>query len=384
MKFVFASDSFKGSLSSMEIAELLKREARACFTDCECVCLPVADGGEGTMEAVLQACGGVSLEAEVLDPLGRRIRAGYAGLDGNRALIEMAAASGLPLLRTQERDPLETTSFGTGEMIRDALERGYRRITIAIGGSATNDGGMGAMRALGIRFLDKDGNELSGKGKDLEMVCRIDDTGLFPLVRQAGFTVMCDVKNPLTGPDGATLTYGAQKGGTQEKLERLERGMKRYEAVLKEAYGQEAGQREGAGAAGGLGAALSVFLQADMKPGIETVLDLVEFDKKLEGASLAVTGEGRLDWQSSFGKVPGGVGERCRLAGVPVIAIVGGMGKGAEEIYGHGISSIVTTINGPMRTEEAMKRAKELYSCAARRVFRLFKAGMEAGTAAAL
>lgn len=382
MKFVFASDSFKGSLASMEIAELLRREARACFPDCECVCLPVADGGEGTMEAVVQACGGVSLETEVADPLGRRIRATYAGLDEDQALIEMAAASGLPLLRPEERDPLETTSFGTGEMIRDALERGYRRISIAIGGSATNDGGMGAMRALGIRFLDEDGSELSGKGKDLERVWRIDETGMFPLVRRARFTVMCDVKNPLTGAAGATLTFGAQKGGTPETLERLERGMQRYEAVLREAYGPEAGRREGSGAAGGLGAALSVFLHAEMKPGIETVLDLVEFDKKLEGASLAVTGEGRLDWQSSFGKVPGGVGERCRLAGVPAIAIVGGMGKGAEEIYRHGISSIITTINGPMRTEEAVKRAKELYSCAARRMFRLFKVGMEGGAAA--
>lgn len=382
MKFVFASDSFKGSLASMEIAELLRREARACFPDCECVCLPVADGGEGTMEAVVQACGGVSLETEVADPLGRRIRAAYAGLDEDQALIEMAAASGLPLLRPEERDPLETTSFGTGEMIRDALERGYRRISIAIGGSATNDGGMGAMRALGIRFLDEDGSELSGKGKDLERVWRIDETGMFPLVRRARFTVMCDVKNPLTGAAGATLTFGAQKGGTPETLERLERGMQRYEAVLREAYGPEAGRREGSGAAGGLGAALSVFLHAEMKPGIETVLDLVEFDKKLEGASLAVTGEGRLDWQSSFGKVPGGVGERCRLAGVPAIAIVGGMGKGAEEIYRHGISSIITTINGPMRTEEAVKRAKELYSCAARRMFRLFKVGMEGGAAA--
>lgn len=359
----------------MEIAELLKQEARACFPDCECVCLPVADGGEGTMEAVLQARGGVLLETEVLDPLGRRIRAAYAGLDEDRALIEMAAASGLPLLRPEERDPLETTSFGTGQMIRDALERGYRRITIAIGGSATNDGGMGAMRALGIRFLDEDGNELSGKGKDLERVAGIDETGICPLIRGARFTVMCDVKNPLTGPDGATLTFGAQKGGTLMTLERLEQGMRRYEEVLIEAYGPEAGRREGSGAAGGLGAALAVFLHAEMKPGIETVLDLVEFDRKLTGASLVVTGEGRLDWQSSFGKVPGGVGGRCRLAGVPAVAIVGGMGKGAEEIYQHGISSIVTTINGPMRTEEAMERAEELYSCAARRMFRLFKAG---------
>lgn len=380
MNFLFASDSFKGSLSSKEIAVLLEREAKRCFPDCRCLGLTVADGGEGTMEAVLQAAGGALVETEVSDPLGRKILSSYARLDGKRALIEMAAASGLPLLEEEKRDPLKTSTFGTGELIRDALERGCRQLTIAIGGSATNDGGMGAMRALGIRFLDENGNELAGTGADLSLVTEIDTDGLCPLVNEAEFTVMCDVKNPLTGKHGATYTFGAQKGGTPESLNRLEDGMKRYEALLESKYGVGVCAVPGAGAAGGLGAALAVFLHAKMKPGIETVLDLIEFDRKLEAVDLVVTGEGRMDWQSSFGKVPSGVGERCRRRGIPAVAIVGGMGTGAEEIYEHGILSIIPTINGAMEVTEAIERAEELYAGAAKRLFRLLKAGMEMGS----
>lgn len=377
MKFLFASDSFKGTLSSEQIIEILQGSAERIFPGCESAGIPVADGGEGTVDAVIAAVGGSRRTAEVHGPLMERVRASYGVFHGDCAVIEMAAASGLPLVPKEKRNPLYTTTLGTGELLKDALDAGYREIAVAIGGSATNDGGMGAMRALGVRFLDAQGNELTGVGEDLERVADIDVSGLHPAVREAKITVMCDVTNPLTGPDGATYTFGKQKGAAPEILERLEAGMENYASVIHSRLGEDVRSMAGAGAAGGLGAALCVFLHATLKSGIETVLDLIEFDRLLDGVSLVVTGEGRIDWQSAFGKVPGGVGMRCKRAGIPVVAIVGGMGVGAEQLYEYGIDSIVPTINGAMKLEEALDRAEELYAGAADRMFRMIRAGMQ-------
>ena len=374
MKFLFASDSFKGTLSSRRTAELLTRAAQEIFPDCECRCLEVADGGEGTTEAVLSAAGGRRMEAMVCGPLWERRKACYAALDGRRAVMEMAAASGLPLVPAELRDPRNTTSYGTGELIRDALDKGFRDLSIAIGGSATNDGGIGCMRALGVRFLDGDGNELSGCGGDLIKIRSIDRSGLDPRLRDTHVTVMCDVTNPLCGENGATHTFGKQKGGTPEILDELEAGMENYRELLRREFGIDMDEEPGAGAAGGLGAALLSFLRAELRSGIETVLDLIEFDKKLEGVSLVVTGEGRADWQSTFGKVMQGVGRRCLRQGVPAVAIVGSMGDGAEQIFDYGIESMITTVNGVMPLEEALERAEELYLGAARRLFRMLRA----------
>lgn len=374
MKFLFASDSFKGTLSSRRTAELLTRAAREIFPGCECRCLEVADGGEGTTEAVLSAAGGRRMEAMVCGPLWERRKACYAALDGRRAVMEMAAASGLPLVPAELRDPRNTTSYGTGELIRDALDKGFRDLSIAIGGSATNDGGIGCMRALGVRFLDEDGNELSGCGGDLIKIRSIDRSGLDPRLRDTHVTVMCDVTNPLCGENGATHTFGKQKGGTPEILDELEAGMENYRELLRREFGIDMDEEPGAGAAGGLGAALLSFLRAELRSGIETVLDLIEFDKKLEGVSLVVTGEGRADWQSAFGKVMQGVGRRCLRQGVPAVAIVGSMGDGAEQIFDYGIESMITTVNGVMPLEEALERAEELYLGAARRLFRMLRA----------
>lgn len=374
MKFLFASDSFKGTLSSRRTAELLTRAAQEIFPDCECRCLEVADGGEGTTEAVLSAAGGRRMEAMVCGPLWERRKACYAALDGRRAVMEMAAASGLPLVPAELRDPRNTTSYGTGELIRDALDKGFRDLSIAIGGSATNDGGIGCMRALGVRFLDGDGNELSGCGGDLIKIRSIDRSGLDPRLRDTHVTVMCDVTNPLCGENGATRTFGKQKGGTPEILDELEAGMENYRELLRREFGIDMDEEPGAGAAGGLGAALLSFLRAELRSGIETVLDLIEFDKKLEGVSLVVTGEGRADWQSAFGKVMQGVGRRCLRQGVPAVAIVGSMGDGAEQIFDYGIESMITTVNGVMPLEEALERAEELYLGAARRLFRMLRA----------
>ena len=375
MKFLFASDSFKGSLSSQKTAELLSQAALEIFPDCECSHVEVADGGEGTTDAVLSAVSGKKIFLSAHAPLGELTDGYYGALDDKRAVMEMAAVSGLPLVPASLRDPRKTSSLGTGEMIADALSRGFRDISIAIGGSATNDGGMGCMRALGVKFLDADGHELIGCGADLARVRRIDTSGLNPLIKDTSFTVMCDVTNPLCGKNGATYTFGKQKGGTPEILDELEIGMQNYRDVLRSQFGIDMDAVSGAGAAGGLGAALMVFLNGKLKSGIETVLDLVEFDKKLEGVSLVVTGEGSTDWQSVFGKVMQGVGVHCRRRHVPAVAIVGSMGKGAEDIFAHGIDSIITTVNGIMTLEEALERADELYLGAARRMFRMIKAG---------
>ena len=377
MKFLFASDSFKGTLSSEQIIRLLTESAKEAFPDCETAGTLIADGGEGTVDAVIAMTKGELIRVPVHGPLMEETTAVYGKINEDSAIIEMAAASGLPMVPENLRNPLNTTTYGTGELIRDALDRGFRNISVALGGSATNDGGMGAMSALGVKFLDKDGNVLDGKGSDLEKVASVDVSGLHPAVAETKFTVMCDVNNPLTGPDGATYTCGKQKGGTPEILDRLEAGMKSYAKVAGEALGKDIDHIAGAGAAGGMGAALCGFLNAGLKSGIETVLDLIGFDEMLEGVDLVVTGEGRIDWQSAFGKVPSGIGMRCKKKGVPAVAIVGGMGNGAEKIYEFGVESIIPTINGAMDINEALERAEELYKGAADRMFRFLKVGMQ-------
>ena len=305
------------------------------------------------------------------------ITSNYGMLDENRAVMEMAAASGLPLVPEEKRDPRYTTSYGTGEMIADALRRGFRDISIAIGGSATNDGGIGCIRALGGKFLDENNQELKGCGEDLVKIRKIDLSGLNPLIKECKFTVMCDVTNPLCGKDGATYTFGRQKGATPETQNELEAGMCNYRDIIKEQFDLDMDTIPGSGAAGGLGTALMVFLNGTLKSGIETVLDLVDFDEHLKDVDIVVTGEGATDWQSVFGKVMQGVGVHCKKYHIPAVAIVGSMGTGAEDIYDYGIESIITTVNGIMPLSDALEHAEDLYLGAARRLFKLLKAGMQ-------
>ena len=377
MKFLFASDSFKGTLSSDQTIELLTKAAEEAFGSCETSGVPVADGGEGTTDAVVKARNGEIITVPVHGPLMEMEQGFYGRLSDTEAILEMAAASGLPMVPEEKRNPLNTTTYGTGELLKAALDAGYTEIAIAIGGSATNDGGMGFASALGIRFLDQDGHVLEGRGEDLEKVAHIDMSGLDPAVQKAHFTVMCDVTNPLCGPDGATYTFGKQKGGTPEILDRLEKGMQNYRDVIIREFGINPDEIQGSGAAGGLGTALKVFLHAEMKSGIETVLDLIDFDARLEGVDLVVTGEGRTDWQSCFGKVMQGVGDRSAKHQVPVAALCGGLGPDYEKIYAHGISSIMTTVDGPMPLKEALDNASELYYKGAIRMFRFLQTGMQ-------
>ncbi len=376
MKLVFASDSFKGTLSSQKTVELLTKAAHEVFGPCETLGVPVADGGEGTTDAVILARHGKKLFATVHGPLMEPEKAYYGKLSETEAVLEMAQASGLPMVPEDKRNPLNTSTIGTGELVLAALEAGFTDISIAIGGSATNDGGMGFASALGVRFLDQDGHVLEGKGASLEKVAHIDMSGLDERARKARFTVMCDVTNPLCGKDGATYTFGKQKGGTPEILDRLEKGMCNYRDVIIREFGVNPDETPGTGAAGGLGAALKIFLGAEMKSGIETVLDLIGFDSLLKGSDLVVTGEGRTDWQSCFGKVMQGVGDRAKKQDIPVVALCGGLGQGYDQIYEHGIDSIMTTVDGPMPLSQALEEAEDLYYKGAIRMFRMVRAGM--------
>ncbi len=378
-RFLFACDSFKGTLSSARSAELLAEEARAFFPDVDVSSLEVADGGEGTVDAIVASLGGDVVEVEVADPLGRPAIATYGLLPDNRAVIEMAAASGLPMLSLAERNPLLTSTYGTGQLVADALGRGVRDISLAIGGSATNDCGMGCMRALGVRFLDEAGAELAGAGSDLARVASIDLSGLDPRVAATTFHVMCDVDNPLVGPRGATYTFGPQKGATPQMADELEAGMRNMAQVIEKTFGVAVADAPGMGAAGGLGAAARVFLGAQVVGGVDWVLDLVGFDQALVGCDVCVTGEGHADSQSAHGKVVSGVAARCRRAGVPCVAIVGGMDAGATELLGCGVDALVPTVIDAASIEEVLACAERNFRLAAQRTFSLLSVGRTLG-----
>ena len=377
MKFVFASDSFKGTLASARTAELLEAAAREVFGNIETVSIPLADGGEGTVDAVLASSDARPVTACVHGPLMDPVTARYALFDDGRAVIEMAAASGLTLIPEDRRDPLDATSFGTGELLADALGRGAEDITVAIGGSATNDGGMGFMRALGAVFYDADGSQLEGRGRDLGRVSRIDLTGLDKRLSDVNISVMCDVDNPLTGENGATYTYGPQKGAGSAALGVLESGMRNYRDVIKDLTGIDCDKVPGAGAAGGMGAALHALLGAGLKPGIEAMLDLTGFDRAIEGADMVITGEGRADAQSLHGKAMQGVGKRAAAKDVPVTAIVGCIDEGWEGLFSCGIKTVIPLAAGRVSKQEAMERAEELYYKAALDFFRTYKDSIE-------
>ncbi len=374
MKFLFASDSFKGSLTSSGIIALLTKAVNEVFKDSESIGIPIADGGEGTVTAVVNAAGGSIVSAAVHDPLMNEINAEY-GIFEDKAVIEMSAASGLPLVPKKLRNPINTSTYGTGELIRHALDRGCRNISAAIGGSATNDGGMGCMRALGVKFLDAKGIELAGVGGDLARVEKIDISSIDKRIYECRFTVMCDVTNPLCGENGAAYTFAKQKGADRKTLDILERGMQNYRDVINRQFGVDCDSICGAGAAGGLGAALYVFCNGKMRSGIDTVLDLIGFDERLDGVDLIITGEGRADSQSVCGKVMHGVGLRAKARGIPVIGLCGSLGEGADALYGCGISSLMTIMEDDMTVEYAMEHAEELYYNAAVKLFRDLKNG---------
>lgn len=375
MKIVVASDSFKGSLDAIEIADICQKVAEVIFDDCEVVKIPMADGGEGTTDCLIEAMNGEKIYCDVKNPLHLPIRAGY-GVFENSAIMEMAAASGITLISDDERDIMKQSTFGTGEMLLDALSNGYKNIYLGIGGSATNDGGIGFANAIGVKFLDENCEEVQALPENFEKIKSIDASSINPLILSANIQVMCDVTSPLLGEFGATNVFGKQKGADEKTREILERGMTHYIDIAEKTMNKAVRNEAGAGAAGGLGAALMLFANASMCSGVDTVLDILKFEAKVNDADLVITGEGMMDYQSAYGKVASGVGKICKKHNIACIAIVGSMGERAEEMYELGITSIMPIVNSIMSLDFAIDNARVLYENAVSRALRLIKIGM--------
>ena len=370
MKFIFAPDSFKGSLSSVEEIAILKCVAEELCPGCELKGLPMADGGEGTAAAILAAAPGQMLHPVVRDPLFRPVTAYYGLLASGTAVIEMSAASGLPLVEEALRDPERTSSFGTGELIREALDRGARELLLCVGGSATNDGGIGTLAALGARFLDGEGRELPPVGGSLGLIDRIELKELDPRLAECRIRVLCDVTNPLLGDEGATYTFGPQKGAGLEALARLEAGMTRYAERSAALLGKDLRDMPGAGAAGGLAFALAAYCGGTLISGIEAVLSVLSFDEKVRGADLIITGEGCLDRQSLKGKVISGILRHGKALGIPVAAVVGMNRLTAEETRALGFAGVYPLVSGDVTAEQSLADPVRFYEARARELFR--------------
>lgn len=375
MRIIIAPDSFKGSLSSAEICDIIEQGIREVFSDAVVIKMPVADGGEGTVEAIRAATQCEIVTETVTAPLGNKVKAGYAILSDGTAFIEMAAASGLLLTESGKRDPLKATTYGTGELIRSALDHGCRKIVIGLGGSATNDGGVGMAQALGYRFTDAQGLELGFGGGELSRLKTIDASSRDRRIDECEIVAACDVRNPLCGKTGASAVYGPQKGASPEMVGILDNNLMHMARLIRETLGTDIAEKPGAGAAGGLGGGLMAFCGAKMAGGIDILLDLLEFDQKLSDSDLVITGEGRMDFQTAFGKVPVGIARRAKRQNKPVIAFTGEIGAGANELYALGIDAMMSIENKPMGLEEAMGSAEALLKDAAARAMRLIGIG---------
>src|SRR5690554_2836446 len=358
-KIVIAVDSFKGTMSSIEVCNIIEDGFKQILPNISTVKVPIADGGEGTVDTFLTALGGEKIQVKVQDPLFREIDSFYGILpDGKTAVIEMAAASGLPLVE-EEKNPRLASTYGTGELILDALNRGCSKLIIGIGGSATNDGGVGMAAALGVKFLDQDNQPIPLNGEGLEKLHHIDLSGKDHRLENCQVLVACDVDNPLYGKNGAAYIFGPQKGADQEMVEYLDQNLQNYAAVLKKDLGLNVQEIPGSCAAGGLGAGLVAFSSAQLKPGIDIVLDSVNFSEVISDANLIITGEGKIDGQSLRGKVPVGVADRAGKSNVPVIAVVGDVGDEIEAIYKRGIEAIFSINRVAVPFEEARLRSKQ-------------------------
>ena len=376
MKIVVAPDSFKGSVSALEAANAMEQGLRRIFPDAVIEKIPMADGGEGTVQSLVDATGGHIQTHRVVAPLENEVEAQFGILaGGGTAVIEMASASGLTLVPADKRNPLRTTTYGTGQLIHAALEGGCRRLIIGIGGSATNDGGAGMAEALGVRLLDANGNQIPRGGAGLGQLASIDITGLHPAIAETETVVACDVNNPLTGPDGASHVYGPQKGATSEMIETLDGHLAHFDSVLTRTLGKSFNDVLGAGAAGGLGAGLMAFLNAELQLGVDIMIDAVNLEERVKGASVVFTGEGQLDFQTAFGKTPVGVARVAKAHNIPVIAIAGGIAEGAEAVYDAGIDAMLGIVQEPMSLEDAVEDATRLIANTAEQAARLIVIG---------
>ncbi len=376
MKIIIAPNAFKDSLTAVEVADSMEVGIRRMLPDAEIIKLPIADGGDGTLELIIHASGGEMIAHEVIGPLGDTLKARFGVLpDGKKAIIEMAEASGLRLVPMAERDPMNTTTYGTGQLIKAALDHGCMEIIIGVGGSATVDGGIGMAQALGATLVDRKGDPVVYGGVGLEAVDRIDRSALDPRIKDVKITVACDVDNPLVGECGAAHIFGPQKGATPDIVKRLEAAMMRYGEAVERDLGVHVLDRPSAGAAGGLAAGLIAFLNADVQMGADVILDLMDMDTHLTGADLLITGEGRIDAQTVYGKGPISVVRRAKAQGAATIAIVGGLAEDASIVYDHGIDALMSIMPRPMPLEDALSSGADLISGAAERAMRLVLIG---------
>lgn len=357
---VLAPDSFKESMTSKEACVAMERGIKKVNSNIQCIHVPMADGGEGTMQSLVDATGGEVYSLEVVGPLGNKVKAEYGILgNGEIGVLEMASASGIHLVSLEERNPLITTTYGTGELIKACLDRGVKKLLIGIGGSATNDGGVGVIQALGGRLLDKEGNELGFGGGELEKLDRIDLTNFDRRLKDVVIEVACDVSNPLCGENGASYIFGPQKGASVEMIKILDNNLKHYAKVIKEQFGKDVLEIAGAGAAGGLGAGLMVFLNGNLKKGIEIVIEYSGLEKKVKNCDMVWTGEGSIDFQTQYGKTPLGVATVAKKYNKPVVALAGRVGDDIDILYEKGIDSIFGIMRGVTTIDEALKNGKE-------------------------
>ena len=369
MKIVIAPDSYKESLTAMEVATAIENGFKEIIPDAKYTKLPMADGGEGTVQSLVDATQGKVISANVTGPLGEPVEGFYGVLgDGSTAVIEMAAASGLHLVEPSKRNPLFTTTFDTGELIRLALSSGIKHIILGIGGSATNDGGMGMAQALGARFYDKSGTELGFGGGSLSQLAKIDLSGLDKRLANIKLEVACDVDNPLCGPKGASHVFGPQKGATQAMVEQLDRNLAHYADIILHTTGRDIVNQSGAGAAGGIGAALLGLFDTHLRSGISIVMDSVQLEQEVKDADLVVTGEGRIDSQTIYGKTPIGVARIAKKYQIPVIGIAGSISQDCHVVYGHGIDAVYSVVLGATDLSTAIKEAKSNIEITARNI----------------
>ncbi|MFB5193887.1 glycerate kinase [Neobacillus sp. KR4-4] len=374
MKFVLAPDSFKESMTAKKAALAMEKGVKAVFPNAECVIVPMADGGEGTVESLVSMTNGEIIKTEVIGPLGEKVIAEYGLLgEGQTAVIEMASASGLELIKPKERNPLLTTTYGTGQLIKHALDKGVRRFLIGIGGSATNDGGAGMLQALGVSFKDQAGNELPFGGGALQQLHSIDMSGLDERIKMVQIDVACDVTNPLIGDNGASAIFGPQKGATPEMVRALDQNLAHFADVIKKQLGEDIAYLDGAGAAGGLGAGLVAFLNAQLKKGIDLVIEYTGLEEQVKGADYVFTGEGSIDGQTLFGKTPYGVAAIAEKYSVPAIAFAGRIGDGVESLYDNGFTAIIGILKGVTTLEKALECGEENLAFAAENVCRVLK-----------
>ena len=378
MKILIAPQAFKGSISAVDAATAMREGVLRVLPDVEVSAVAVADGGDGTLDTLVEGSGGEIHHIEVTGPLGERRTAEWGAMgDGATAVIEMARTSGLSLVPDEKRNPLITTTFGLGEAIIHAIDAGYRRFIIGIGGSATNDAGAGMAQALGVRLLDSGGRDLEFGGAALSNLNNIDMSGLNDTVRSCEFLVACDVNNPLTGPTGASAIYGPQKGATPEMIESLDAALLHFAEVVKRDIGVEINDVPGSGAAGGLGGGMIAFTSGELRAGVDIVLDTVRLDDYLAGCNLVITGEGSMDHSTIYNKAPVGVAERAKRLGIPVVGISGSLGAGFQDVHEHGIDALASITPGPMTLDEASERAAELISNATEQVLRFLRTGSQ-------